>query len=56
MNRKTIKNTRINSEVQKEIADIIRSDIKDPRIKPMTSVTGADVMIEIGRASCRERV
>lgn len=43
MNRKTIKNTRINSEVQKEIADIIRSDIKDPRIKPMTSVTGADV-------------
>ena len=43
MNRKTIKNTRINSEVQKEIADIIRSDIKDPRIKTMTSVTGADV-------------
>ena len=43
MNRKTIKNTRINSEVQKEIADIIRSDIKDHRIKPMTSVTGADV-------------
>lgn len=43
MGKKTIKNIRINSEVHREIADIIRADIKDPRIKPMTIVTGAEV-------------
>ena len=39
MKRTSIKNTRINGEVQKELSRIISREIKDPRIHPMTSVT-----------------
>jgi ribosome-binding factor A len=38
----SIKNTRINAEVQRELSVLIR-DLKDPRVSPMTSVTDADV-------------
>ena len=38
-----MKNTRINGEVQRVLAEIIRSDIKDPRIHPMTSVVSVSV-------------
>lgn len=38
-----MKNTRINGEVQRVLAEIIRSDIKDPRIHPMTSVVAVSV-------------
>ena len=37
MRKNSIKNTRINAEVQKELSNIIRGEIKDPRIHPMTS-------------------
>ncbi|MCR5595470.1 MAG: 30S ribosome-binding factor RbfA [Lachnospiraceae bacterium] len=43
MRKNSIKNTRINAEVQKELADIIRSEIKDPRIAEFTSVTAVEV-------------
>lgn len=43
MRKNSVKNTRINGEVQKELAQIIRSEIKDPRISPWTSV----VMVEV---------
>ncbi len=43
MRKNSIKNTRINGEVQKELSRIIRSEIKDPRIHPMTSVVHAEV-------------
>lgn len=43
MRKNSVKNTRINSEVQKALADMIRSDIKDPRIAPMTCVTAVEV-------------
>lgn len=43
MRKNSVKNTRINSEVQKSLADMIRSDIKDPRIAPMTCVTAVEV-------------
>ncbi|HJC48297.1 MAG TPA: 30S ribosome-binding factor RbfA [Candidatus Lachnoclostridium pullistercoris] len=43
MRKNSIKNTRINMEVQRELADIIRTEIKDPRIHPMTSVVSAQV-------------
>lgn len=39
MKRTSIKNTRINGEVQKELSRIINREIKDPRIHEMTSVT-----------------
>ncbi len=38
MKKNSIKNTRINGEVQKALSEIIRSELKDPRIHPMTSV------------------
>lgn len=34
---------RINEEVKKEVASIIRMDLKDPRISAMVSVTRVDV-------------
>ena len=43
MRKNSIKNTRINGEVQKELSPIIRGEIKDPRIHPMTSVMAVEV-------------
>ena len=43
MRKNSVKNTRINGEVLKELSNIIRSEIKDPRIKPMTSVVSVEV-------------
>ena len=43
MRKNSIKNTRVNAEVHKELAEIIRNGIKDPRIQPMTSVTAVEV-------------
>ena len=42
MRKNSIKNTRINGEVQKELSSIIRGEIKDPRIHPMTSVMAVE--------------
>ncbi len=43
MRKNSIKNTRINAEVQKCLANLIRGEIKDPRIAPMTCVTDVEV-------------
>ena len=43
MRKNSIKNTRINGEVQKELSSIIRNEVKDPRIAPMTSVVSVEV-------------
>ena len=43
MRKNSIKNTRINGEVQKELSRIIQTEIKDPRIAPMTSVVAVEV-------------
>ena len=43
MRKNSIKNTRINGEVMKELSLIIRQEIKDPRIHMMTSVTSVEV-------------
>ena len=43
MRKNSIKNTRINGEVQKVLSEIIRGEIKDPRIHPMTSVVTVEV-------------
>ncbi|MBD5556696.1 MAG: 30S ribosome-binding factor RbfA [Roseburia sp.] len=43
MRKNSIKNTRINGEVQRELSNIIRGEIKDPRIHPMTSVVTVEV-------------
>ena len=43
MRKNSIKNTRINMEVQRELSQIIRSEIKDPMIHPLTSVVAVEV-------------
>lgn len=44
MRKNSIKNTRINMEVQRELSDIIRTEIKDPRVtRAMTSIVSVEV-------------
>lgn len=43
MRKNSLKNSRINGEVQRELAQIIRGEIKDPRINPLTSVVSVEV-------------
>lgn len=43
MRKNSVKNTRVNGEVHRALAEIIRSGIKDPRINPMTSVVTVEV-------------
>ncbi len=43
MRKNSIKNTRINGEVLRELSNIIRGEIKDPRIAPFTSVVAVEV-------------
>ena len=43
MRKRSIKNTRVNTEVQHELSNIIRGGIKDPRVAPMTSVVAVEV-------------
>ena len=38
MRKNSIKNTRVNAEVQRELSNILRGGIKDPRVAPLTSV------------------
>lgn len=43
MKKRSIKNTRVNTEVQRELSNILRSGIKDPRVAPWTSVVAVEV-------------
>lgn len=43
MRKNSVKNTRINGEVQRVLAEIIRGGIKDPRVSPLTSVVAVEV-------------
>ena len=43
MRKNSMKNTRINGEVQRVLAEVIRGEIKDPRISPLTSVVAVEV-------------
>lgn len=50
MSHKSIKNTRLNAEVHRELSNIIRGEVKDPRIHPMTSVVKVDVAPDLKTA------
>ena len=50
MRKNSIKNVRINEEVMRELSNIIRGDIKDPRIAPMTSVVAVEVAPDLKTA------
>lgn len=43
MRKNSVKSTRVNGEVQRVLAEIIRGGIKDPRISPLTSVVAVEV-------------
>ncbi|MBR5247990.1 MAG: 30S ribosome-binding factor RbfA [Lachnospiraceae bacterium] len=51
MRKNSVKNTRINGEVQKVLAEVIRGEIKDPRISPFTSVVAVEVAPDL--KSCK---
>lgn len=51
MRKNSVKNTRINGEVQRVLAEIIRGEIKDPRISPWTSVVAVEVAPDL--KSCK---
>lgn len=51
MRKNSIKNTRINGEVQRVLAETIRGEIKDPRISPFTSVIAVEVAPDL--KSCK---
>ena len=50
MRKNSVKNRRINDEVQRALAAIVR-EVKDPRISPLTSVTGTEVAPDL--KTCR---
>ena len=43
MRKNSVKNTRINEGVMRELSNIIRLEVKDPRISPVTSVVSVEV-------------
>jgi len=43
MRKGSIKNTRINAEVMRTLSEVINTQLKDPRVHPMTTVTGCEV-------------
>ncbi|MCM1102164.1 MAG: 30S ribosome-binding factor RbfA [Clostridium sp.] len=51
MRKNSVKNTRINGEVQRVLAEIIRGEIKDPRISPLTGVVAVEVAPDL--KSCK---
>ncbi len=50
MRKNSIKNTRVNNEVKKELSILINREIKDPRINPMTSVVDVEVAPDLKTA------
>lgn len=50
MRKNSMKNMRINEEVHRELSNIIRSEIKDPRINPMTTVVAVEVAPDLKSA------
>ena len=54
MRKNSVKNTRVNGEVMRVLAEVIRSEIKDPRINPMTSVVAVEVAPDL--KTCKARI
>lgn len=50
LRKNSIKNTRINSEVQRALSTLINRELKDPRINPMTTIVGTEVAPDLKTA------
>ena len=51
MRKGSVKNNRVSVEVQRVLADIIRTDVKDPRVTPLVSIT--DVYVAPDLKTCK---
>ena len=54
MKKNSVKNTRINGEIQRALAEVIRGEIKDPRVSPLTSVVAVEVAPDL--KTCKARI
>ncbi len=50
MKKRSIKNTRVNNEVAREMTTIIKNEIKDPRVSAWVTVTHAEVSPDLKTA------
>ena len=50
MRKNSIKNIRINQEVQKELSNLIRLEVKDPRVSPMSTIVNVEVAPDLKTA------
>lgn len=50
MRKNSIKNTRVNIEVQRALSTLINRELKDPRINPMTTIVGTEVAPDLKTA------
>ena len=50
MRRRSVKMDRINEDVLRTLSEIIRSEVKDPRVSSITSVTAVDVAKDLKSA------
>lgn len=50
MRKNSVKNTRINQEVLRELSELVRTELKDPRINPMTSIVAVNVAPDLKTA------
>lgn len=50
MKKRSVKNNRINEEVLRGLSEIIRTELKDPRIAEFTSILSVDVAADLKTA------
>ena len=50
MRKSSVKNNRVNEEVMRELAEIIRTEIKDPRMATLVSVVSVEVAPDLKTA------
>ena len=50
MRKSSVKNNRVNEEVMRELAEIIRKEIKDPRMATLVSVVSCEVAPDLKTA------
>lgn len=50
MRKNSIKNTRVNIEVQRALSTLINRELKDPRINPMTTIVATEVAPDLKTA------
>ena len=52
MKRSSQRAHRVGDQIQRELADLLRNDVKDPRVGPVT-ITGVDVSADLSHATVR---